>query len=388
MRIVQRPGFIADDAGAIMTVGAFMAIFLVGILYVLAGVGESIVYQERLQDAADAAAFTAAGTHARGMNTIANTNASMAITMAALAGFNLAVRGADLCRIFEIIRYPEGFCQRLYEQHSGYRETARRELLPALRQATEAAAAVAEATPEIAADEVRWLVEERAGDTVRTALLVPQPMAVSAGGTSPLCALANLYTGRMALIGMGVDLAYRIFGESIVGGERVGRDLLHCGPVPGVDAFVTTPPERPVGTEAFQVRVIVVGDDRRLRGMMAGVNVPRRVIGRPSDGTRNWVAPSVRPPGTLVVAQAEYYSPWRWANLQSDTQSRTVEGESFRMDWRARLRPFRVPTGGTTDPIGMQFIHRDWVTNRVLPACGSPCADVLSQLIIANHALH
>ncbi len=371
-----------------MTAGAFMAVFLVGVLYVLAGVGEAVAYQERLQETADAAAFGAAVTHARAMNVIGNANASMAVIMSARAGFELAVEGGRLCETYDIIQYPADFCERLHATHAANRDAAAPELERALREGTRAAVAVAEATPELAAGEVRALIEERLGERARAAFLVPGPMAVRRGGSEPLCALANPHTGRMALIAMGVDIAYRIFGGSIESGARIGRDLPHCPAIAGVDALVFDPPERPVGTEPFQVRVVIVGDDRRLRGMLAGARVPARVLGARGESTRRWVDPSRERRGTLVVSQAEYYSPWEHASLEHDTREHSVEEDAFRMDWRARLRRFRVPTGEAVSEDERDARYRAFVHERVLPACGGACLDVLPELMAANDALH
>ncbi|HEY8428394.1 MAG TPA: hypothetical protein VIL20_08475, partial [Sandaracinaceae bacterium] len=379
---------VTDEGGAVMTVGAFMAVFLVGVLYTLAGVGEAVAHQERLQETADAAAFSAAVTHARAMNVIGNTNATMAVIMSARAGFELAVEGGRLCETYNIIQYPADFCENLHALHAGYRDAAVPELDAALREGTQAALAVAETAPELAAQQVREIVAERIGNRARAAFLVPGPMAVRRGGTEPLCALANPYTGRMALIAMGVDIAYRIFGGSIDTGARIGRDLPHCPSVPGVHALVFDPPDRPVGTEPFQVRVVIVADDSRLRGLLAGARVPHRIFGRGTAHTRRWVDPSRERRGTLVVSQAEYYSPWEHAGLESDTPHHSVEEDAFRMDWRARLRRFRVPTGELLDDAQRDSRYRDFLNERVLPTCGGPCFDVMPELLAANDALH
>lgn len=76
------PSLREDQSGAIMVMGVFMAVFLVGMLYYLVGLSDSIVYRERMQDASDAGAFAAAVTNARGMNLIVLLNIIMAGVMA------------------------------------------------------------------------------------------------------------------------------------------------------------------------------------------------------------------------------------------------------------------------------------------------------------------
>ena len=52
----SQPSLIADQSGAIMVMGVFMAVLLVGFMYYVIGVGETIFYRERMGDAVDAGA--------------------------------------------------------------------------------------------------------------------------------------------------------------------------------------------------------------------------------------------------------------------------------------------------------------------------------------------
>ncbi len=79
---------LSDRRGAIMVTAAFMAIFVCGALWYVIGVGDAILYRERVQDAADAVAFAGAVYHARGMNIIVTLN----IVMAALLGLVVAAK--------------------------------------------------------------------------------------------------------------------------------------------------------------------------------------------------------------------------------------------------------------------------------------------------------
>lgn len=82
----------ADDRGAVMVLGIFMCSCLVGALWYLAGIGEAIIYRERLQEAADAVAFSDAALHARGMNLIVLIN----LIMACILGVRVALRVAQI----------------------------------------------------------------------------------------------------------------------------------------------------------------------------------------------------------------------------------------------------------------------------------------------------
>ncbi len=84
-----RPSLLADDSGAIMVVGVFMAMLLTGFLYYIIGIGNTIIFRERMQDAADAIAFSGAVMHARGMNLIALINIVMALLVSILFAMRL-----------------------------------------------------------------------------------------------------------------------------------------------------------------------------------------------------------------------------------------------------------------------------------------------------------
>lgn len=78
-----------SQRGAIMIAGVFMAIFATGCLYYVVALGDAITQRERMQDAADAAAFSAAALSARGMNVIALVNMTMAALLAVLITLKL-----------------------------------------------------------------------------------------------------------------------------------------------------------------------------------------------------------------------------------------------------------------------------------------------------------
>lgn len=79
-----------DERGAIMVVAAFMAAFLVGALWYVAGVGNATLFRESMQSGADAGAFAAAVFHARGMNIIAMINLIMAAILGVLVALKIA----------------------------------------------------------------------------------------------------------------------------------------------------------------------------------------------------------------------------------------------------------------------------------------------------------
>src|SRR3954464_5565754 len=83
-------GLAADRRGAILVAAVFMAVFLVGCLWYLVGVGDAAIYREKMQDGSDSVAFASAVYHARGMNIIAVLNLVMAAALAVLIAFKVA----------------------------------------------------------------------------------------------------------------------------------------------------------------------------------------------------------------------------------------------------------------------------------------------------------
>lgn len=81
---------LSDQRGAIILMAVFMASFLVGCLWYLIGVGDAIIYRQKMQDGADAAAYVSAVYHARGMNIIALMNIIMAALLAVLIALKVA----------------------------------------------------------------------------------------------------------------------------------------------------------------------------------------------------------------------------------------------------------------------------------------------------------
>lgn len=86
-----------DTDGSMMTMSLFMALFIVGVIYYILGVGDAIIYRRIMQDAADAGSHAAAVIGAKGMNLHVLLNVVMAIT----AGILLVIRSIEV--MLEII---------------------------------------------------------------------------------------------------------------------------------------------------------------------------------------------------------------------------------------------------------------------------------------------
>jgi hypothetical protein len=84
MSTTERCLDLRDDRGTTLVMGVAMASFLVGVVWYMTGVGDTIVAHEQLQDAADSAAFRAAVYDAKGMNALAVLNLVMEGILAAI----------------------------------------------------------------------------------------------------------------------------------------------------------------------------------------------------------------------------------------------------------------------------------------------------------------
>ena len=96
----------------------------------------------------------------------------------------------------------------------------------------------------------------------------------------------------------------------------------------------------------------------------------------------------VRPVASVAVAQAEYFSTWDLAQSERDLPRHSLEEEAFRTEWRARLRRWRFPTGGTTDGAVADGLYETWLERALLTQCGAACGDVVDDLWAARDALH
>lgn len=113
---------VTDDRGAMVIMSLFTTTFLVGLVWYLVGVGDALVFHEKLQDAADAIAFAPSVVHARGMNLIALVNLVMAATLAVL----IAVKAVQIllfaANVIACLAEDYGDCAFLSAEESPYAE--------------------------------------------------------------------------------------------------------------------------------------------------------------------------------------------------------------------------------------------------------------------------
>lgn len=100
----ESSGLAKDDQGAILVLGIFMCVGLAGMLWYLAGIGDAIIYRQRMQEAADATAYSGAVLLARGMNLIVFLNLIMACILAVRVALKvILIITTVLYVIFEIL---------------------------------------------------------------------------------------------------------------------------------------------------------------------------------------------------------------------------------------------------------------------------------------------
>lgn len=92
-----------DERGAILVLGIMLGVFSVAALAYLVNVGYASIWRESAQDAADAVAFESAVWGARGMNVLAAINIFIALTMAVLIAWRLAMFALGLLTVASVV---------------------------------------------------------------------------------------------------------------------------------------------------------------------------------------------------------------------------------------------------------------------------------------------
>lgn len=119
-----------DNRGAIMMTGLFMSCFLIGSLWFVIGIGDTIVFRDRMQEAADMGAFSSAALHAKGLNFISLCNLIMlaAVTIHIILGIINDI-AFFVCLIFGVETLgaacvPYGWLNRAYRTYASVMKPA------------------------------------------------------------------------------------------------------------------------------------------------------------------------------------------------------------------------------------------------------------------------
>lgn len=346
----------ADDSGAIMIVGVFMAMLVTGFLYYIIGIGNTLIYRERMQDAADAIAFSGAVVHARGMNLIALINIIMALLVSILFALRIiqwALYGAALLALAAVVTAP--LAPAIYRAGDTVRNIAdqyqRAIVEPALRLGHSAQAAIRVSWPLLA--QGRVVTSTLSGTyqpPVTFGLLAPvfnRPLPVKAVSIRSTCRhaaepIASLLTWPLTLVPGGriMGLVTRVLRSALVELQVWAfcpRDESSMRPHeidPGDASCNDGLPGQ--NCEYVQLRGVVLGNTP-FQGNERGVSMA--TWGRSTSGG---LLGTIGNLSRVGLAQAEYYyegdeprDEWTW-----------------HMYWRARFRRFTMPSS----PLGIDAL--------------------------------
>jgi hypothetical protein len=205
--------FAHDQRGAVMLIGLFMAVFLVALLYYVVGIAEAIAQRERMQDAADAAALSAASLLARAMNAIALTNMVMAALLAILVALKLVetLAAIAIVLIAALAFLAPGLASYIpgLEQVRSDVRTVHDELEPPIHSALETLHAIARGirvlAPAAAQLRAAELVREHYRPPAEFGFVLPPLQAAlptEDGSFAQVCDRATAYTGDLVSLSL------------------------------------------------------------------------------------------------------------------------------------------------------------------------------------------
>ncbi|UJR84889.1 hypothetical protein [Sandaracinus amylolyticus] len=203
-----------DQSGAMMVMGIFMAMMLVGMVYYVCGVGDAIVYRERMQDASDSAAFASAVLHARGMNYIVLINIIMAALLAILVALKLvetlAWIGIFACYAIAALSFGTASgilalvppLQTIQQTTSNLYNTLKEPIFTALRVCDTTQTVIARVVPVVAQARVVQLAADVYAPTTQVGFAWPlyRPLPVVDDSFEELCRRAGQTAGDIAML--------------------------------------------------------------------------------------------------------------------------------------------------------------------------------------------
>lgn len=338
-----------------MVIGIFIAMMLVGMLYYLWGIGGAVLFRERMNDAADASAFSAAVLHARGMNILVLINITMAALAAVEAGLHTAADGIEyaawsaLGTCLGCSAYCSYCCSACpyvgpyfsaSSTASDIHSTAEDIISQLIDAAHSMAVAVREGTP-IAGQAIvaRYATSQPYAPTTESGVMFPLvEMQAEDDPTNWPCD-EKVYWPALAIAGVAslVEISGNV-SEWYVGGMGLAWLLDHednsrnyCP-----DNFQRVPPGAVHGGDDFAIRTLISG---RSPHEWTRRGVALADWGR-SDGSTSF-ARALEPVTRISIAQSEYFFEQPFGGGALDR-----EEWLWKQRWRARLRRFRLPSSG------------------------------------------
>jgi hypothetical protein len=357
-----------------MLFSLFMALFLIGTIYYVLGVGDAVIYRRIMQDSADAGAHAASVMGAKGMNLHALLNVVMAVT----AGILLVIRSVEvLLEIILSILYGlaasiifapkavpligvltpvESTVENLGDTVEQFVRVAHDALdaahhaiqhgypLLAQARAVDAMAFQDAYDPPVAAGFVVPLLGPRLPNGGRG-------LPIEKDDVGTLCdRVADGLGNRLSSVSSKVPRwLLRFLGGVVSRALRLGkRRTCADGVVESPRRVITTRADGTLvwlGHEEFQYRAYGIGRSAHERHWRHGENGIRMAQGGNDDGRSS--ARDAHVVGRIGFAQSEYY----FDGLENNDKW------LWKQRWRARLRRFRISRG--------------WIPRGILSACSS-----------------
>lgn len=340
---------VRDEGGAIMVMGVFMAVLLVGMIYYVSGIGETVLYRERMQDASDAGAFGAAVMHARGMNIISLLNMVMAAVLAVLVALKI-VEALITAALLIATAICAGCgpacggccyaCPLAVTLELGREDVAATiaSVEPPIQNvvslSNSVAVGVREGMPLAAQAKVVEYGAYTFNEPTRAGFMYPiiRSLPTEDDDSNLLCRKAGQEAAVIALPQL-VRWPVRRFVSPATGWLAATFSGYFCGE--GRDKAQRILEDAELGDESFQLRAFMIGEPPFARSEQ-GV-----AIAAWGQDERSATVDVLRELGRVSFAQAEFY----YADGDADRREWL-----WHMEWRARLRRFRMP--GDMDGIG------------------------------------
>lgn len=347
---------IENQRGAIMVIGIFIAMMLVGMLYYVWGIGGAVLFRERMNDAADASAFSAGVVHARGMNLLVLINIIMAALAAVEAGLHTAADGIEYAAWAALGTCLGcgpwcGYCCRACPYVGPYfsasstadnvHDAAVNIIDPLMDAAHLVAVAVREGSP-IAAQALVVSYSQSAPYAPTTEIGVMFPLLPNLQAeddpTNWPCD-EKVYWPALAVAGVAslIEISFNV-SEWYAAGMGLAWLIDHednsrnyCP-----DYFQRVTEGSELGEDEFQIRTLMYGRSPHewTRGGVALADWGR------TDGSGG-VMDALEPLTYVSFAQSEYFY-----EQPFDDDAHDREEWMWHQRWRARLRRFRLPSGG------------------------------------------
>lgn len=359
----HRTNLYGDQRGAMMLLGIFMTTIVIGMLYYLAGVGETITYRERMQDAVDSGVFAGSLLYARAMNVIVLLNMAtasvFAVAVAAYAAmfmlFSAAAAASAECNWANWSPCFIAACLSACAPQAACDAQEQRDIaIDVAENAHSAAGQIATATRIAAGLASAEIIMGRYRPPVQIGFGIGPEMPLDDEDPSRACSEILTFSGPQGITRGDspwplVSLMAYEFARpyaSDCGGTRyltqvmptgIGATLLSCYIIRSDIAGYTKKIQDDVqmGGREFQFRGFAMAQDDAMPFEPNQERVDFVTWGKEDTSSLGEIVGFLEEVNRFSVAQSEYY-------FDGDDDR---EMWTWRMNWRSRLRRFRIGSG-------------------------------------------